>query len=107
MGSVYPIGPSAEFIKTVPGVGVLMDGQPVGGAAAAFSPPLLMPGYLCIEDKKILYAYCVTGTHDGGDIVRVKDIFQHDGQVVLSFIEHTGDPLFSFRGHSWSGKAQK
>lgn len=107
MGGEYMIGPSAEVTKTGSGVGVLMDSQPIGGAAAAFSTPFFMPRYPGIEDKKILHAYCVTSTHDGGNIVRIKDIFQHDGQVVLSFIKHAGDPLFSFRGHGWSGKAQK
>jgi hypothetical protein len=66
-----------------------------------------MRGNFGVEDKEVLHPDCVTGTHNGGDIVRVKDIFQHNGQVVLSFSEHAGDPLFSFGGHSWSGKAQK
>src|ERR1700678_4442913 len=106
MGSKYTIGPATQCIKTLARIGILMDGQPLSGAAAAFGAPFLMPGYFGVEDKKVLYADCVTGTHDGGDIVRVKDILQYDGQVFLSFVQHAGDPLFSFRGHSWSGKAQ-
>jgi hypothetical protein len=77
----------------------------LGGAAAALGAPFLVPGYFGVENKEVLHADGVTGTHNGGDIVRVKDIFQHNGQIVLSFVEHADDPLFSFRGHNWSGKA--
>src|SRR5579872_5514256 len=87
-------------IQTFRGVIILPHGQPVCSAAAAFSPPFLMSGYSGIEHIDILYAHRVTGAHHGGDIVRIKNIFQHNNQILLSLIQYCPYSRFPFGCHN-------
>jgi hypothetical protein len=59
-----------------------------------------MPGDAGIEDEEILYAYRIAGAHNGGDIMRIEDVLQYDDDVLLSFVQHAGDPVFPLRSHN-------
>lgn len=47
-----------------------------------------MPGDTGIEHIDLLYTHRITGTHDGRDIMRVKDILEDHGDTVLPFVQH-------------------
>src|SRR5260221_2664155 len=91
---------TTQVIDTGPGISILMNSQPLCGAAAAFRAPFLMQRYPGIEHIDILDAYRIAGAHNSRDIMRVEDIFQYDDEVILSFVQYGGNPLFSFRSHS-------
>src|SRR6185312_1662247 len=104
MGGENMVCPAAQVLKTRFGIGILVNRQPLSSTAAAFCSPFLMTRDPGIQDIDVLYADGVTGTHYGGNIVRVEDILQDDRQTFLSFVEHVGYPLLSLRSHKICGK---
>ena len=75
--------PAPQGGKTFSRVFKLMYGKPFGGAAAAAFTPFFMPGDISIQHKDVLDANSITTPHYGGNIVRIKNIFQHHCQVRL------------------------
>jgi hypothetical protein len=62
--------------------------QPISRAAAAFSSPFLVAGDTRVQHIDILNTNRITGSHYGGDIVRIEYILQHNHQSFLPFIQH-------------------
>lgn len=41
--------------------------------------------YPCIEDKDFLHSYGIATTHDSRYVMRIKNIFEYDCDIILSF----------------------
>ena len=89
----------SQFSKTRRRIGELVNAEPFGGAGRTFGAPFFMPWYFGIEDENFLDTHRIAGTHHGGNVMRVKDVFQYHRQVGLAFIQYGAEPFVSFRGH--------
>lgn len=89
----------SQFSKTRRRIGELVNAEPFGGAGRTFCSPLFVGRNPGIKYVNILDAHRIAGTHHGGNVMRVKDVFQYHRQVGLAFVQYGGEPFVSFRGH--------
>ena len=77
-----------------------MDGKPFGGTATASAPPFLVAGNLRVEHIDLLHTYCITTAHDGGDIVRIKNVFENDCKIILPVGQNGLDAVLPLGCHA-------
>ena len=86
-----------EFGHGTADVRVQLDVDPVlaaaGGALALVDPGLGPDGVNPMD------ADGIGGAHDGGQIVRLVDLFHADSEIELALGQHVGDPFKAFRSH--------